>query len=404
MFIWLTAQKNIGKCNQSTKIFICSIWFLFFASAYCYFFSELRLVRSGSLFLFPDGDEVRYFNAVKNGTTDITYGSFDVSVFYQAFIWLIKIMTLDGDVVQMFYFFNIFCLLFGNIFLSLAIQKISSLDVGFSSFLLLAVVPEGYFWALTLYKELLIYLMITLCFYLYASGKLSRYLHALTLIGFFRPIFVGLAGLELFNNTQKINLLGKVFWLILISVIFLFIFDSTVIYLSLFFNSERWDSILNAYGMSWMLDSRLLYFLIPLLMPFIIFCLFIFLAFQPSLFFINTASENYYLTPWSDLIFSANLTLPFISLYLFKSSMSFFKSFSKDIFYRISFLYCMFISISFLFMTLRHRFIVTYIIIAGSLVMWGKIKNHSLKLSNSNYFMCFLFGVLCSLLVGLIKA
>lgn len=403
--LWLFSQSAVAKFNIKSQIILCLLWFFGFSVFYVFLFYDIRIERAGRIILYAVGDEQNYIDSFGAASFDITYGGKDLTVFYQTFYTFLKFITIDGQYISNYYFFNVILLLFGNIFLSSALQSVSKTQIGIPSFLFLSCMPEGYFWALSLYKDVLIYFLISFAIMCFCSDRVRRGIFVIVAAGIFRSLLVVLGMVETLYNRKNLMVLERALIFALVGFFVYLNLDHVLDYIYIFFNEEKLNRILfDIYGLNSIPDISV--FFVPILLIFgLLFCIAgsIFIIFQPTPFFLNPDLGDQYLHSWSDLTIAGIVSFPLISIYVVYCNKNFFSSIRNDLFFRFSFVYNSILILSFLFLTLRHRFVVSYVFICGALHLWWRIKNSQVKISMPSLVGSFLISLMCAFAVAKVK-
>lgn len=404
IFSWLIIQKILRESSFGLKVFIVITWSLFFIIFYITDFTNLRITRFDSLFLYSNGDEMRYLESLQMQALEVSYGKFDVSFFYQIYFSLLNFITNKGNLLANFYAFNIALLIVANYLIAKSAERLTTEKICLPIFLLLNTIPEGYFWALTLYKEVLCYFLISLVFYLFSKKRYMAFLSALGSLILFRTSFILNAFTEFLFLRKKGNIIGKTAIFVTSFFVILLFFSNFYEYTNLFMNANRLDWLIKRYNLDFLNNYPLLFYIcMPLLFVLSIFAGLIFVLHQPTPFFLLSDPYNEYLYPWYDLIVSSIIIFPFISLYCFKCFRSLITSLRHDIYFRFCVTYFFGILLSALFLTLRHRFVCMPVIMVGALIFWFELKRGKFKYSMLNYIYSFLFTLISLYLVAFIK-
>jgi hypothetical protein len=400
--LWFIMLLTYHRLSRSAVFFVCVAWSLICVLTFITIYADIRISRSGDLLLYGAlGDESRYLDALKsNSDISVIYNSVDVSGFYNTYLNIQRFFTLAGSFINGYYLFNIVVLTLGNVFLSLTALKLSSGRAAFSVFLLLTAMPEGYFWSLTLYKEILIYFFVALSIFFYVWGRSLYSFILLLFASLFRSVmvlnFIAEFVYRNFNKTVLLKIFTLVFiilsvglfWLLFSDILDIFFLDTRVL-ISL--------GKINIFGFS---DNSIILWLLGfcfvLLVPIII-------MFQPTPFFIVSDHLDVYQLPWSDLVPSGLLTLPILSVYVIHSYTRIFNSLRNDIFLRFTFIYYFILSASFMFFTLRHRFSMAYLLLVGACIFLEDIRVNKVRLSFNQTLFYFVCGGFISYLVAFTK-
>lgn len=232
-----------------------------------------------------------------------------------------------------------------------------------------------------------------LSLYLYSSRNYLAFVVGIGFSSLFRPGMVFVAFGE-YLAQQKTSLIRRLLTGLIISIVFIFSLYYLTSYFELLLRPGRLEVIFNSLNFLGLESNSP--FLIFYGIAFIMFP--ILLMYQPTPFFLLSNTKDPFLIGWSDLSFSALLIFPVISLYVFYCVINFVKRFKGDIFFRLSYIYFFLLSVSFIFLTLRHRFTVYAFLISGA-VIWlnqqlRRQKNMSLIFATSAYSAAFIVGLL----------
>ena len=402
LVFWVAMMTSYHHLSNGTVFFICVAWLLICAVSFTAIFVDIRMERAGDLLLYGAlGDESNYLGALRsNREISVIYNSTDVSGFYNTYLNFQRVFTVAGSYINGYYLFNIIALTLGNVFLSLAALKLCNRRASFSVFILLTAIPEGYFWSLTLYKEILVYLLVSLAIFFYIWGRPLYFFVILSLASFFRSVMI----LNFIAEFAYRNL-NKRIYIKLIAIIF-FIFSAGIFWylfsdiLDVFFVDTRVIYVLGKLNIFGYGDNSIILWLMGvgfvLLVPIIV-------MFQPTPFFSVSDQSDVYQLPWSDLVLSGLISLPILSLYVIHAYTQIISSIKNDVLFRFTFVYYFILSASFMFFTLRHRFSMAYVLLVAACIFLEEIRTRKVKLSFIQVIFYFSAGGFISYLVGYTK-
>lgn len=326
-----------------------------------YFEVQKESLNGVGVFLFgANGDDFKYFQHV-TGVENllIDYHGVDQSS-YLHYPNLIKAITIDGRFPYLYYIFNGTLHLVNIIFIFFISKRLFDSGVAKISTVLFVVYPENYLWLSLWYKEYYL-LSLIICMYLlwlYRSKLvISWLLPALEILNLrFSYLIAFISSMILTKfSTKKILILAPPALAILIAILVLL--DSNVInYFNLFFRGERlelyWEKVM-------VLTNGYAYFLLALV-PFILIALCIMVWFQPFAFYPN--SENVFNSIWvleslAGIFWFMLLPFAFLGGWkLFKEEKC---NSEQKLLLRLVILLTLLLILSFMFLTIRHRFMLT---------------------------------------------
>lgn len=344
--------------SDGVFLFITSVVVVLLSIVWWWIYTHWKMDLSGGHLVFGNrGDEFKYSQYILNGTS-LNLGYAGVSdERYELFPQFLLFINGSDDSFIRIYLFNVFVYITTALLLFKLVKTIFSRDVALIACSLYALYPENYFWMATLYKDFL--LVAATIIFVYSLVKLYRLLFPTVFLSIpivvLRPFILLLIASSIFMGFVKRKSLILLCLLLVMIIVFIAYLNGFFSgYVELFFRPERllvyWDKFyaLSPFGVFGTI------LLIPAAFVFGIFFVFL----QP--FFYYPITTNVYDTLWRYLSLSGLYWFSFFPAYL----MAFFNfngSPTKGLSIFRYFLVFLALSllVSFLFLTMRHRYLLT---------------------------------------------